>query len=63
MSNPLIHRSIIELKEWQVQEIRDSIKEADIGDFATDDALKKAFSKWGINADYVDQQGPEESGL
>lgn len=61
MSNPLKLRSFIELNEWQAQEIRDSIKEADLGDFATDDALKKTFSKWGISADYVDQQGREES--
>ena len=44
-------RDFIELNEWQIQEIRDGIKEADNGDFATDKAVNKTFRKWGINAD------------
>jgi len=44
-------RDFIELNEWQVQEIRDGIKEADSGDFATDNAVKKTLRKWGVNAD------------
>lgn len=40
------------LKEesWQVQEIKTALKEADAGDFAMDNAVKKVFKKWGANA-------------
>jgi len=44
-------RDFIELNEWQVQEIKDGLKEADNGDFATDNVVKKTFRKWGVNAD------------
>lgn len=44
-------RDFVELNEWQVQEIKDGLKEADDGDFATDDAVNKTFRKWGVNAD------------
>ena len=43
-------RDFIELNEWQVQEIKDAVKEADKGDFASDSKVKKTFSKWGVNA-------------
>ena len=32
-------RDFIELNEWQIQEIKEAIEEADNGDFATDKAL------------------------
>ena len=32
-------RVFIELNEWQIQEIKEAIEEADNGDFATDKAL------------------------
>lgn len=44
-------RDFIELNEWQVQEIKDAIKEADNSDFATDKAVNKTLSKWGVDAD------------
>ena len=43
-------RDFIELNEWQIQEIKDAIKEADNGDFATDKAVNETLSKWGVNA-------------
>ncbi len=43
-------RDFVELNEWQVQEIKAAISEADNGDFASDDAVNKTFSKWGVNA-------------
>ena len=43
-------RDFIELNEWQIQEIKDAIKEADNGDFANDSTVNKTLSKWGINA-------------
>lgn len=43
-------RDFIDLNEWQIREIKDAIKEADSGDFASDTAVKKAFGKWGVDA-------------
>ncbi len=36
---------------WQTKAIREGIKQADKGEFASDDEVKKTFEKWGINAD------------
>ena len=33
-------------EEWQVAEIRAAIKEADAGDFATDEETSAVFDKW-----------------
>lgn len=41
----------MELNEWQIQEIKEAIKEADDGDFATDEAVGKTLGKWDVNAD------------
>jgi RHH-type rel operon transcriptional repressor/antitoxin RelB len=43
-------RDFIELNEWQIQEIKAAIKEADNGDFASDETVKKTLGKWGVNA-------------
>lgn len=43
-------RDFVELNEWQVQEIKAAIDEADKGEFATDKAVVDAFKKWGVNA-------------
>ena len=43
-------RDFIELNEWQIQEIKDAVKEADNGDFANDQDVNKTFAKWGANA-------------
>lgn len=43
-------RDFIELNEWQIQEIKDAIKEADNGDFASDKDVNTTFAKWGVNA-------------
>lgn len=43
-------RDFVDLNEWQVQEIRAAIKEADEGDFATDKEVNKTFNKWGVDA-------------
>ena len=44
-------REFIELNEWQIEEIQAAIKEADAGDFASDQDVEAVFSKWGGNAD------------
>ena len=44
-------REFIELNEWQIEEIQAAIKEADAGDFASDQDVEAVFSKWAGNAD------------
>ena len=43
-------RDFLELNEWQIEEIQHALKEADSGDFASDEAVQKTFSKWSIDA-------------
>jgi RHH-type rel operon transcriptional repressor/antitoxin RelB len=43
-------RDFIELNEWQIQEVKDAIKEADNGDFASEKALSKTMQQWDVNA-------------
>ncbi len=43
-------RDFVELNEWQVQEIKAAVTEADKGEFATEDAVAGVFKKWGVNA-------------
>ena len=42
-------RDFIELNEWQVQEVKDALKEADNGEFASDKEMSKTFAKWGVS--------------
>ena len=44
-------REFIELNEWQIQEIKAALKEADEGDFASDEEVNAVLSKWDINGD------------
>ena len=41
----------IEDQAWQIEAIREGIKEADKGKFATDREVRKTFKKWGVNED------------
>ena len=43
-------REFVDLNEWQVQEIRSAIAEADRGDFASDDLVKDVLDKWSVDA-------------
>ena len=43
-------REFIEINEWQIQEIKAAIKEADEGDFASPEEEAAVFNKWGTNA-------------
>ena len=38
--------SYVELQEWQIDEIRKGQREADAGDYATDEEVAAVFSKW-----------------
>lgn len=40
-------QDFIEREAWQVAEIQQAIKEADAGDFATDEEVQAVFKKWG----------------
>lgn len=39
-------RSYLDLNEWQIQETRAGVREADAGDFASDEEVATTFSKW-----------------
>jgi len=43
-------RDFVELNEWQIGEIKNAIKEADNGDFASEQSVKKTLAKWGVDA-------------
>ena len=44
-------REFIELNEWQIDEIKAAVKEADTGDFASEQEMRAVFSKWGVDGD------------
>ena len=44
-------REFIELNEWQIEEIKDAVKEADADGFASDQEVQAVFNKWGVNGD------------
>jgi len=39
-------RAYVDLNEWQIEEIKIAIKEANAGDFATDEELRAVTRKW-----------------
>ena len=43
-------RDFVDLNEWQIQEIRNAIAEADRDDFASDDLVRGVLRKWGADA-------------
>lgn len=44
-------REFIELNEWQIEELKAAINEADANDFASDQEVDAVFNKWSTNAD------------
>ena len=44
-------REFIEINEWQIEEIKDGVKEADANDFASNQEVQAVFNKWGVNGD------------
>jgi predicted transcriptional regulator len=36
---------------WQIEAIQEGIKEADRGEFASENQVRKTFEKWGLNED------------
>ena len=43
-------REFVDLNEWQVQEIRNALVEADNEEFASDDLVSDVLGKWGVDA-------------
>ena len=43
-------RTYVENNEWQIGEIRMALKEADAGDFASDNEVAALAKKWKVNA-------------
>jgi len=43
-------REFVELNEWQVRETRDALREADAGDFASDQEVDAIAAKWTTRA-------------
>jgi len=43
-------REFVENNEWQIREIKAAIKEANVGDFASDAEVAALAKKWKVNA-------------
>ncbi len=43
-------REYVELNEWQIEEIKKGIAEADRGEFASDEDVAKVVKKWARRA-------------
>ena len=39
-------REFVSLNEWQIEEIKKGLREADAGNFATDEEVEEVFKKW-----------------
>ena len=46
-------RELVDLDEWQVQEIRNALAEADNEEFASDDLVREVPGRWGVDAGQV----------
>ena len=50
-------RDFADLNEWQIQEIRTAIAEAERGDFASDGPVRDVLDKWGVDVGQVARDG------
>lgn len=41
----------LEKESWHIAEINKALKEADLGDFASNEEVSFIFNKWGVNED------------
>jgi len=41
----------LEEQSWQVARIKESLAQADAGEFASNAEVKEAFGKWGLDID------------
>ena len=44
-------RDFVSLNEWQIEEIKKGLREADAGNFASDEEVEAMFAKWKRRAD------------
>lgn len=42
-------RRYVEEEGWQVAAIEEGVRQADAGDFATEEEVKAAFAEWGVD--------------
>jgi len=42
-------REYVDLNEWQINEIKAAVKEADSGDFASEKDINSVLNKWDVN--------------
>ena len=43
-------REFVDMNEWQIQEIRRALVEADGDDFASDELVRDVLGNWGVDA-------------
>ncbi|AAS96511.1 MULTISPECIES: CopG family ribbon-helix-helix protein [Nitratidesulfovibrio] len=44
-------RRYVEEESWQVAAIAEGLRQADAGDFASDEEVASSFAKWGVNVE------------
>lgn len=44
-------RRYVEEESWQVAAVEEGMRQADAGNFATEDEVKAVFARWGVNVD------------
>ncbi len=44
-------QAYVEEQTWQINAIKEGIRQADNGNFASDEDIKKVLSNWGVDAD------------
>jgi len=42
-------RRYVEEESWQVAAVEEGVRQADAGNFATQDEVKATFARWGVN--------------
>ena len=41
----------VEDQAWQIEAIKEGVRQADLGKFASDDKVRKTFAKFGVDID------------
>jgi predicted transcriptional regulator len=44
-------KAYVEDQSWQIEAIKEGVRQADQGKFASDDKVRKAFAKFGVDID------------
>jgi predicted transcriptional regulator len=42
-------RAYVKEQAWQIDAIKEGVKQADAGNFASRDEIRSTFAKWGVN--------------